>query len=103
MKIKVSGLTAKQAARFQRVQEAFPQFEFWLHRETDRGMGDVWGVTVNTATSDNLGYVSKPSSKNGLKDWQDAHTTCDEAQVAEVRKVLNAASAALWHKQPMWQ
>ncbi len=93
-------LTAKQAARLAKVEARFPQFAFTVFdRNDNHETVTAWGVGVTDSETDrSKAYASKPETRNGLT-YQTAHTVPGNV---ELTKALLAASAALWHRQPVF-
>ena len=93
-------LTAKQQERFSKAEAKLPAgFYYNLHDEADapKYYADrVWGVSVYNDELDSGGSVGHVQAN------MSAHTTCGPEHEATVRRLLNRAAAALWHKQPTW-
>jgi hypothetical protein len=96
-------MTLKQKIRFTVAETKIPEgYNYHLHSETyGKGRfsnlevsGDVvWGISVFKGR-ESVGHVQKRGPV-GL-------TTCPKNEIATVRLFLNRASAALWHRQPVW-
>lgn len=100
-------LTAKQDQNFAAAEAKLPDgYSYRLHDETAGGgkfsnlavRGDVvWGVTVEK-DGESVGHVQKPDASG----WLQAHTSCPDGERDLVRRLLNRAASALWHRQPNW-
>ena len=95
----MKNLTEKQAARLAKVEAKYPQFMFTVFSTNAKHETvTAWGVGVSDTDTDTIkAYAAKPETKNGFKS-QTAHT--DRGNV-ELTQALKAASAALWHCQPV--
>jgi len=95
----MKNLTEKQAARLAKVEAKYPQFTFTVFGTNDKHETvTAWGVGVTDTDTDlSKAYAAKPETKNGFKS-QTAHT---ERGNGELTKAMKAASAALWHCQPV--
>jgi hypothetical protein len=95
-----TNLTANQAARLAKVEAKYPQFTFTLFDKNDKHETvTTWGVGVTDSDRDlTKAYAAKPEVKDGFKS-QTSHTVPGEQ---ELTQALKAASAALWHCQPVF-
>lgn len=95
----MKNLTEKQASRLAKVVEKYPHFTFTVfNTNAERETVAPWGVGVtNNPTDLSKAYAAKPKTKNGIKS-QFAHTALGHA---ELTSAMKAASAALWHRQPI--
>lgn len=92
----MKNLTQKQSARFAAVEAKLPAgYTYYLHDEGNNHT--VWGVSVYK-DDESVAYASKPNRWGVV----DGLTACPDEERAIARRLLNRATAALWHRQPTW-